>query len=145
MLKWNIVDVLGNNSQTWTTNLLVNISHVSFVATKMRNSIDKLNQLYLFKGPLHIFLINRCSFAHFIQSEGGVDVVSDEFDDSLSPPGKIGLFSHIRQRFFRSSDFLFKQTQLVTESNQELSVALPLMERQNQNARKVVIRLFFLN
>jgi hypothetical protein len=40
---------------------------------------------------------------------------------------------------------LFQETQLITEGDEKLAITFSLVERQDQNAGKVVFGLFFLN
>lgn len=109
----------------------MNLGHIFFIAAQMWHSIDELHHFDLFEGPLHILLINRCPSAHFFKRECGVHIFPDEVNNPLPPPGEIGLFSHIRKWFFGSSNFLFDETQLITEGNEKLSISFSLMEGQD--------------
>lgn len=86
MFEWNIMNVLPYDPQPCTTYFLVNLSHVLFVTAQMRNSVNELDELDLFKGPFHIFFIDCSPFAHFFQTEWVVNVLSNKVDDSLGPP-----------------------------------------------------------
>jgi hypothetical protein len=80
------MNVLLYNSKPWTTNIFIDLRHVLFVTTKVRNAVDELDELDFLESPFHIFLINGGSFAHFLQTEGVINVLSNEIDDSLGPP-----------------------------------------------------------
>lgn len=69
-----------------------------------------------------------------------------EIYQPLGPPGKIGLFAQIRQRFLRSAYSSLDHTELVTKSYQKFPIPFSLIEREDQNARQIVIlfRLFRL-
>ena len=86
MFERNIMNVLPEHPEPWTAYVLVNLSHVLFVTAEVRNSVDELDELDLFKGPFHVFFIDCSSFAHFLQTECVVYVLSDKIDDSLGPP-----------------------------------------------------------
>ena len=86
MLERNIMNVLLYDSKAWTANIFVDLSHVLFVTTEVRNAVDELDKFDFLERPFHIFLIDGGSFAHFFQSEGVINVLSNEVDDSLGPP-----------------------------------------------------------
>lgn len=111
----------------------------------MRNSVDELYQFYLLQSPLHVLLVDGCFPAHVFEGEGGVDVFPDELDDPLGPPGEVSFFSHVGEGLFGSANFLFDEAEFVAESDEELAVAFPLLEGENEDAGEVVFSLFFLN
>jgi hypothetical protein len=62
----------------------------------------------------------------------------------LAPPRKIGLLSQIRKGFFWSSNFLFYEAELIAKGNKKLSIAFSLEEREDKNAREIVLSFLYL-
>jgi hypothetical protein len=116
-----------------------------FVGADEGLPVGYLQNLDFFHGPSEIILSNSCFSAHVGQGETLVLVFPNEIDDSLGPPGEIGLLSEIRKWLLRASHFLLDEAQLIAESNEELSIPLPLVEGQHEDAAEIVFCFFDLN
>lgn len=139
------MNILWQNSQAWSTRLLVHFCQIFLISADIWLIVRVLENLYLFKSPSDVLLCDACSSTHICQCVCFILVFTNEVNQALTPPGKIGLFAEIRKRLFRSTHTLLDKTQLITKGDEEFSISFTLEEREDQDTGKIVFCLFNLS
>lgn len=90
------------------------------------------------QGILNVIFLNQTFLTQCFNRYDCFFVLLHDFIDPLSPVRKIGLSSQIREWFFRTSYLALDATELIAEIDHKLPIPFFLVERQDQNTRKVV-------
>lgn len=126
------------------THFLINRRQHLLLNAQVGHSVDKFYHAHLLEGPLDILLSYGSLLYYVLEGEILPLVGTDIVHQSLRPPGQIRFPAQIGQWPLRSAHLILDDAQLVAEGDQELAIALALVERQCQNAGEVIIGFFGL-